>query len=458
MADSGKRYSSMPTPIQLDAPDFPDGYEPPRRRSKPALPNFDNAQVDSQRWETRPIPAEIRNLRHEYNDWQDVPEPSPEPRRRIPPPPPHVRPGEIPRRRRHGPPPRGAPRRKRAQSLMPPFVQRILAFRINPLYVTIAGWGVAVIALVAIAGWFVNSLIVDNSYEVFLDGEHIGYMVMRPNDELTSEDFHYYAVRRLGAARGGALVNVTQTVTIAPTRAPVAQRSERADIVGILLRRFDFTFVATAIYVHGERMAVIRTESDLNHLKNLLQERWFHPNGYTVESDFVTGWEEVTIHVPSDFEFDTATVAHLRLDTTRRVMYPYIVQRGDTLNGIALSHDTSFDRIMRDNGRTNHNIFPGEILYIYVNRPLLTVRTIDEFPSESIIEMPTEIVSRPDLRPNQTIVIQHGMNGLQTTIERVTRENGIERSREILEAVVTVAPLPHIIGEGPHEGGIPDVR
>ncbi|MCL2223928.1 MAG: LysM peptidoglycan-binding domain-containing protein [Defluviitaleaceae bacterium] len=441
MDDNKKKYASLPTPVKLDAPEHPEGYEPPKRlRERATMPEFDNVPIGMPGRESKaPDDKGLEVFRAAQRDYAA----------KMPPPPPQVRPGDIPRRKgKHsGTPPRNArgksPRRK-------PF-GNFFGIRLNPHYVNIASWCVAGIATIGIAAWFIMNLIVYNAFAVYLDGELIGHIPY--SDTLTSESFHEYAVLSLQATRGGVRVDVAQTVTIAPARVPGNQRGTRGEVVGVLTRRFNYTIAATQVLVHGNPEALMRTQSDLNHLKDLLQERWFDPNGYTVRATFAEGWEEITVHVcPDETEFDTAVDAFRRLDRTRMQMYPYTVQSGDNLGLISVRFGTDINRIMRDNGLTSTNIFPGNTLYIYTSRPLLTVRTYDEIPTEEPITMPIETIYRDDWPSHVSNVIQYGMAGLQETRELIIRENGAERHRETLEAEIIVEPQTHIIEMGTGTG------
>jgi LysM repeat protein len=316
---------------------------------------------------------------------------------------------------------------------------------------------VAAVAFAGIIAWFVNGLFVNNAFEVLLDGEHIGYIQIA--EDLTSEEFHDLAVLHLEASRGGANVNVTQRVTLREARVPAAQRSARGDVFQMLALQFDFTIAFTQVYVHGNPEALMRTQTDLEHLKTLLQERWFDPNGHTYRAEFVDGWVEETVYLcPNETEFDTPLYAFRRIDRTRMDMYRYTVVSGDNLGLISVRFGTDLNRILRDNPQVQGtNIFPGDVLYIYTSRPLLTVRTFDRIPTEEIIEMPIQRIPRYDLPSHVTNIIQYGRTGKQVTYEEIIRENGAERSRTVLEAEIVVYPEYHIIEEGTGAGQL-DVR
>jgi LysM repeat protein len=304
------------------------------------------------------------------------------------------------------------------------------------------------------------NLFVNNAFAVYLNGELIGHIPI--SEDMTSEMLHERAVLHLEAARGGVSVQIDQVVTIEESRVPNNQRSSHGDILRVLERKFDYTIAATAIYVEGNFEALMRTQDDVAHLKEMLQERWIDSN-FTVRAEFVDmceheqdvscecKWKEVRRYVDHDpeiTEFDTASSAFNRLERTKMEMYPYTVVSGDNLGLISIRFGTDINKIMHDNNLTGTNIFPGEILMIYTSRPLLSVRTYDEIPTEQSVEMPVDIVERPDLPNNVQRVIQYGSPGMQVTRELIIRENGVERHRETLEAEITIQPITHIIEQG----------
>ncbi|MDR0273648.1 MAG: hypothetical protein LBI27_10075, partial [Clostridiales bacterium] len=216
MSDKKNTYSSPPKPIKLKAPEFPEGYEPPKR-GRGILPQLDSKPVGMPGRKTAP-PEEkgleaFRAAQRSYG----APREADEHRRRMPPPPPQIRPGDFPKRQRPGEPIKGAKAQPQRIRRTPSFIQHVLQIKINPLYVSVAAWSVVVIALGAFAVWFVSGLFVDNAYAVYLDGEFIGFISMH-DDELTSEEVHQNAVLSLQAARGGVRVQVQETITIEPTR------------------------------------------------------------------------------------------------------------------------------------------------------------------------------------------------------------------------------------------------
>jgi hypothetical protein len=326
------------------------------------------------------------------------------------------------------------------------FLRQVKRVRFNTAYLSFAGWGIAAIIMLYATVWFISGLFVNNAFEVFLDGEHIGYVAI--SDDLTSEDFHNHAIRNLEAMNGGVKVKVEQLVTIAPARAPSSERRSSNEILSIINREIKFTIAAYAIYVNGEFEALLRTILDVEHVMNSLAQTFKTEN--TVDFEFVDGWEIRTQYVcPSDPDvFCTPQDAFWRLDRTEMQVMPYTVVSGDNLGTIAVRFGTTVSRIMGDNSLTGTNIFVGDTLLINTHLPLLSVRTFDESQTMELIEMPVQYIDKPELPFATENVIQEGQPGQSVSILRVTFVNGIERSREYLEPKTIVEPIPMIIERG----------
>lgn len=416
--ETNKTFASLPKPIDLKAPDAPDGAKKGRR----SLPEID------------PVPVGVQK-----NDETERP-----PTHRPPPPPPPLRPGDLPQRRK--PQQEAPPKPKRKPS---PF-RRISKFIvIPPVVASIVAWSIAGIAMIAIAIWFITGLLVDNAFAVYLDDERIGYIALA--DDLTSEDFHNQAVLSLQAARRGVRVNVNERVTIEPTRTAARNLEAQGDIIARLNRAggFTFTIAAHEIWVNDSFEALLRTQSDLNHVRFLLEEHWRNEN--TVAAEIIGGWEVRTVYVcPDEYddEFDSPEEAYFRLDRFEMQVYEYTVVSGDNLSAIALRFGTTVDRIMGHNSLTTTNLTIGQSLLIYTQMPLLSVLTIDETYTTEAIEAPVITNHNADLPRGVPNIVQQGQPGLARVIERVERVNGVERSRTTLDPEVEVEPIAHIIEEG----------
>ncbi|MCL1843897.1 MAG: G5 domain-containing protein [Defluviitaleaceae bacterium] len=449
--DKKSGYMSPPRPINFEVPEInPDDFELPRR-SRRELPEVDVRPIgmpgrkSAQQMPTEQSSRIFRAAQRNYASSPPAKPPSAKPpSAKMPPPPPQIRPGEMSQRRKmpQRPPQKG---RKYTGRQQPSLWHRFTGIRINTKYLSFATGGIAAVASIIIAVWFVTNLFTYNALEVYLDGEHVGFIPM--NEELTSDEFHRYAVLSLQATLGGASVSVEQQVTVAPARVSNRDITPRNDMLTLLGRRFDYQIAAIAIYVNGNRAALMRRQADLNHVEYLLTRMWFNEN--TVGAEFVSGWETVVVYVnPDEVEFDSPDDAFWRLDIEVLQNVPHIVESGENLSILAIRYGTSVDRIMLINGMSTTDIWVNDRLYIEMRRPLLSVRTFDEFRTTEIIDMPVETRYNANLPYAHTNEIQRGQNGEHVITLRITRINGVEQYRETLNPEIITEPQTHIIEIG----------
>ncbi|MCL2047517.1 MAG: G5 domain-containing protein [Defluviitaleaceae bacterium] len=317
--------------------------------------------------------------------------------------------------------------------------------KINPKYLSYAGWSVITLIILVSVVRFISGLFVDNAFAVYLDGELMGYVQI--DSELTSEHFHRQAVNALEARYGNVKVNVEQQVTIEPARTRSSAREPGSVVLSRISNEFTYTIAALAIYVNDSFEALLRTQIELDFVKDMLAERWCNDN--TVEYDFVDGWEVRVQSVdPEETDFDTPDQAYWRLDRTEMQHTTYVAVSGDNLGRIAERFGTSVSRIMGDNNLTSTGIFVGDSLSIYTHLPLLSVRTFDEYPTMELVEMPVKEIENPELSITETRVVQEGQSGQQRVTVRVEYINGVEQSRTTLDPVVVIEPVDHIIERG----------
>jgi len=354
--------------------------------------------------------------------------------------------GRPPNEGRRKPPPSLRSRNGKKKKAKPRRKSLLPNIKINPLYVSIASWSAVAIATIVVVVWFISGLFVDNAFAVYLDGQLVGHIQM--TEGLTSEDFHNQAVITLSQNLGGARVNVTQRVTIEEARVSNNERDTQNYILQVLSRRFTYTLAAIGIHVNGTCEGItLRTQAELDQLKLMLQEIWFNEN--TVEAQFVEPWLEVTVYVdPNTADFWTPQEAYNRLSRTEMQMYPYVIQRGDSLGRIASRFDTQESHLWLDNNLTSDVIHPYTTLYVRMARPLLSVRTFDERSIYEDFNAVPEERENPDMALATTRIIQQGSPGRQRVVERITRENGVERERETLDAEIILEAIPDIIYVG----------
>jgi hypothetical protein len=286
----------------------------------------------------------------------------------------------------------------------------------------------------------------NNALAVFLDEVQIGYMPM--NRETTSESFHNEVVANLIDHHQTEVVT-SQHVTVAPARW-VARRNidERGTIISRAGIRMAYQISVRAIYINNQREALVRSDHCIAEIERRIMSEWENEN--TVDSHFATDWSIRTVVVDHNYEGILSPMEAIRvLDRMETVRYPYEIQDGDTLGSIATTFGTTATEIANTNGITlATRIYPGNILYIYTRRPILSVITVDEVPTYFDIDMPVEETENPDMEESITNIIQEGSLGRGRTVQRITRLNGVTTRTEQLASEVITEPVPHIVEVG----------
>ncbi|MCL2188163.1 MAG: G5 domain-containing protein [Defluviitaleaceae bacterium] len=321
------------------------------------------------------------------------------------------------------------------------------------------GKGLGYICLIACAiGLLVLGIVMltsNNALAVYLDDTRIGYLPRnRETREWDPEYIYEHAVSRR-AASVAATILVNERVFLQPVR---ANRRYHDTITGIITKVSEgmtYQIVATAIYVHGERIAVMRTPAMAAHVANWFTGAFETDN--TLEST-IEGWETRILHV-SEAELDSTDAAIELLDRQVETIIPYTVRDGDTQGAIALRNGIPLGRLQADNDLTNYTIIRvGQILNIRSTRPFLLVRTTEEITRTEFI--PADVITNENdqLAAGDINVILEGRDGERTVTVRLTNINGEPDSEEVIRAVIVTQPETRVVEVGTSEDAPPEWR
>ncbi|MFY9279757.1 MAG: NlpC/P60 family protein [Caldicoprobacterales bacterium] len=130
----------------------------------------------------------------------------------------------------------------------------------------------------------------------------------------------------------------------------------------------------------------------------------------------------------------------------------YQVQENDTLQSIASQNKVSLSDLQLINPQLEDNIIkPGDIIKIEKRRNLLTVITREKVQYSEEIPYETEVRNDNNLEKGKTKVIQQGQKGQKDIVALVTKEDGQEVTRNIVEEKVVKEPVKHIEAKGTKE-------
>lgn len=119
----------------------------------------------------------------------------------------------------------------------------------------------------------------------------------------------------------------------------------------------------------------------------------------------------------------------------------YIVQEGDSPSLIASKHGISLEALFRMNPHIKDGVMIGMEVYTELERPYISVKNISEAVYNEEFDYETVEVESAAFTLGYREPIQAGEPGIQRVKAEVTKINGVETERKILETHVVKAPV-----------------
>ena len=149
----------------------------------------------------------------------------------------------------------------------------------------------------------------------------------------------------------------------------------------------------------------------------------------------------------------TEEEAKEKLLSNRKELIEYALVEGDNIWDIAMTNDTTPERILELNpnieDETKMQI--GEVIKVEKEVPIVTITTVEQSTYKQFIPADIEYVVFSDLYEGETKVYQEGKDGLDEVTVSVTKVNGEEVSRDTINEKVLVKPVTKVIGYGVKE-------
>ena len=432
-------FRPLPKPIQLDLP-TQERPKPKKRLHEPPpshihqAPDYDYPQPEDEppRRRKPPKPEQNRPTGKRYFNSAQKAYGQRRPRQPKP-----VKP-EKPRRK---PKQQQGPRLGRGDRLYtPPSREPTVAQRIGR---ALKYWALGLLAIALIVLIIIN-MFNHNAWAVYLNERFVGNMPI--NREVETSSVHEEAVRLLSDSLG-AEIRVNEQTRVSTVRARRGEITDTHILIHELSNLFTYQIVASAIYVGGERVAILRNTQDAQHVANELMRPF--RTSYTVDATFEEGWQLREVLADQD-ELDVPSeVIHL-LERPVRDIIVHIIRDGDTQGRLAIEFGTTIERIGYLNNITADAILRvGNPLRIEVSRPRLTVVTIDEITITEEVPMDVETIQNPNLHVSVRNVQVEGRPGERSVTQRITRRNNIQvGSPEIVSSRILREPVTRVIEEG----------
>ena len=121
----------------------------------------------------------------------------------------------------------------------------------------------------------------------------------------------------------------------------------------------------------------------------------------------------------------------------------YEVKSGDTLSTIANNHGLYVKEVLALNSGLSENttLQIGDEIIITVPQPELTIRTVEQSTYEEAYYGEVEYVYNDSWYTTKSVVLQEAEAGYHEVTAMITKQNGTEQSREIINEVVLKEPV-----------------
>jgi len=306
--------------------------------------------------------------------------------------------------------------------------------------------GLASVLIVGVLSALVYFMTRSNAYSITVDSEQVA--IIRMTNEDVSEELKKQAVLRI-ENRLGTRILINEQIEFLPMRASAADFQPIDEAIIRISEMLTYRVEAVAISVMGTRMAVVRNQEEADRIFNHLKEPHLVSGANFVEVGFVENVTTDAIYTEEE-SLDDLDIALRILTTPIESAQDYIVVPGDSLGIIASRANMSLNELMLINPNidTGRHIRPGDVIHLMVERPQISVRTVEERSRTIEIEPPVEHIYNPQQRSPNRRTVQIGTFGSANIVEHVIRINSSEFERVEVERIVTLEPQAEIIEIG----------
>ena len=282
------------------------------------------------------------------------------------------------------------------------------------------------------------------AYAVSVDGVEVGTVAAPAEFEETVSNVETRVASVLGTE-----YDYEAQVTYTPVYAAPAALSDLDKIEDDLFDGAGAYSDVCAVYVNGRLAGYAETEAQVTTLLDELKAPYL--TGNVIEVGFQERVELVTTQLPSNATVDVAAlVEHLTSYTVEEILYT--VEKGDTFNAIAYSHEMTPAMLKELNPDVQiDKLFVGDTLTMQQAVPFLSVHTVTNETYEEVIDSPIEYIDTEDMYRGDTKVKVQGEDGLALVNADVTYLNGMEIDRTVNTSETLKEPTTTVMYRGTKE-------
>ena len=276
-------------------------------------------------------------------------------------------------------------------------------------------------------------------YEVIIDGENIGMVC----DKATVYEAIDGVKEQMRLFFGEESDYEKQPVFVQR----IVSENEISDVKTLenaLLANVDTMVEGYAVYVDGEALFGVSSQEAADWVFARYKQK-YTPEQIT--DDMVVDFCENT-EVKKEFMhialLKTPEAALEALTDGEMQPTEYIVRDNDTLWDIAESFGMSVERILALNDDLSDNIKAGMKITVEQPVPLLSVRSVQTLAMTEGVPYEVEKIKDDTIYEGKSVVSQKGKEGTAKVIARVTKVNGVQTQKDVLESETITKPVKQI--------------
>ena len=292
----------------------------------------------------------------------------------------------------------------------------------------------------------VNLLDWSLGYEVIVDGENVGMV--------TDRSLVYDAIDEV---RDEVKLYLGEETKYEKEPVFVRRVVAKKNLSGIdqiktsLLSNVDTMVEGYVIYVDGKSVLGVSSEEAADWVLARYKQKFA---GEEISEDMSVDFCE-PVAVKKEFLhialLETPEDAIEVLAGNKKEVSTYTVKDEDTLWDIAKKFDTTVESILALNKGASENIIKGMKLKLEKPVPLLSVCTVQTVSLDEAVPYKVEEIKDSSIYQGRTVVAREGRDGSAKVLARVTKVNGVETKKDVLESETVAEPVSRIIKVGTKE-------
>ena len=283
-----------------------------------------------------------------------------------------------------------------------------------------------------------------NANDVLVGDTRAG--TIKINKKITAASLRDLAVNKI-ENEIGMRIRINEEVSFEPVRASGKSLNTEEYIVASIAGALTYNVEAAVITVDGERLAALKNIPEAEAIRDNILESYVQEGSVIIEKGFVEDFE-IRLEFIEQNELTDTDRAYRELTATTGAELIHTVRGGDTLWQISLDSGMSLDELYELNPGLTSNIRDGQEIVMITQKPVLSVRTVEEVKYTEVIPKKTEYIQNSSQLKTYSRVIQQGRDGQQDVTAHIIRINGFTTDKEIVDFVVTSPEVNDVIEVG----------